>query len=347
MAEKSIKAAQVLTLIENIKQRFFAKSDGQAVGFMGETQEVVSVNVDDVPTEGSDGIVKSGGVYEAMQSLQPKITQQSKLPYSLISGTPSVPSQLSQLTDDTTHRLVTDTEKSTWNGKGTYSKPSGGIPSSDMSSSVQLSLSKADTALQSESDPTVPSWAKQPSKPTYTPSEIGLGNVGNFKAVSTVADQGLTTTEKSNARTNIGAGTSNFSGAYSDLSGRPTIPSKTSDLTNDSGFLTSHQSLAFTNGAIAQASSITLQMGAQHTYDYLPVSNVTSITLSVPSAKTAGYQHYILIYNSGSSECVLTFPSDAIAPDSTLSVAPDGIREISYYYHPNIGVVFTWSEELQ
>lgn len=33
------------------------------------------------------------------------------------------------------------------------------------------------------------------------------------------------------------------SGSYNDLSNKPTIPSKTSDLTNDSGFLTSHQSL--------------------------------------------------------------------------------------------------------
>ena len=38
-----------------------------------------------------------------------------------------------------------------------------------------------------------------------TKENIGLGNVGNFKAVSTSASQGLSDTEKSNARTNIGA----------------------------------------------------------------------------------------------------------------------------------------------
>lgn len=38
-----------------------------------------------------------------------------------------------------------------------------------------------------------------------TKSDVGLGNVGNFKAVSTVESQGLTDTEKSNARANIGA----------------------------------------------------------------------------------------------------------------------------------------------
>ena len=43
-----------------------------------------------------------------------------------------------------------------------------------------------------------------------TKSDVGLSNVGNFKAVSTVASQGLTSTEQSNARANIGAGTSNL-----------------------------------------------------------------------------------------------------------------------------------------
>lgn len=40
-----------------------------------------------------------------------------------------------------------------------------------------------------------------------TKTQVGLGNVGNFLAVSTVASQGLTTTEQSNARANIGLGT--------------------------------------------------------------------------------------------------------------------------------------------
>ena len=45
---------------------------------------------------------------------------------------------------------------------------------------------------------------------TMDKSDVGLENVGNFKAVSTVANQGLTNTEQSNARANIGAGTSNL-----------------------------------------------------------------------------------------------------------------------------------------
>lgn len=102
-----------------------------------------------------------------------------------------------------------------------------------------------------------------------TASDVGLGNVGNFKAVSTAANQGLSSTEKANAIANIGAST--FSGSYNDLSDKPTIPTvndgtltikrngtavasftanssttveadisvptKTSDLTNDSNFI--------------------------------------------------------------------------------------------------------------
>lgn len=60
-------------------------------------------------------------------------------------------------------------------GAGTYSKPSGGIPKTDLTSGVQASLDKADSALQSftETDPTVPSWAKAQNKPSYTAQEVG------------------------------------------------------------------------------------------------------------------------------------------------------------------------------
>lgn len=80
-------------------------------------------------------------------------------------------------------------------------------------------------------------------------SDIGLGNVDNVKqysasnpppypvasvdgatgAVTTNAIkttvQSLTDAQKQQARTNIGAGTSNFSGSYDDLTNKPTIPS--------------------------------------------------------------------------------------------------------------------------
>lgn len=59
-------------------------------------------------------------------------------------------------------------------GATAYQKPVGGIPKSDLQNDVQVSLEKADTALQSfsETDPTVPAWAKQSTKPSYSYSEI-------------------------------------------------------------------------------------------------------------------------------------------------------------------------------
>ena len=49
--------------------------------------------------------------------------------------------------------------------------------------------------------------------------------------------QTFTTTQKTQARQNIGAGTSSFSGSYNDLTNKPTIPTKTSQLTNDSNYV--------------------------------------------------------------------------------------------------------------
>ena len=103
-------------------------------------------------------------------------------------------------------------------GAGTYSKPSGGIPKTDLASAVQTSLGKADTAYQKPSGgipatdiasgviPSVPSaytsnpaalgtaspgastsWARGDhvhAKPTYSKSDVGLGNVDNVQQYS-------------------------------------------------------------------------------------------------------------------------------------------------------------------
>ena len=60
------------------------------------------------------------------------------------------------------------------------------VAKSDLAKDVQTSLGKADSALQSytESDPTVPAWAKAKTKPSYSKSEVGLGNVDNVKQYS-------------------------------------------------------------------------------------------------------------------------------------------------------------------
>lgn len=53
--------------------------------------------------------------------------------------------------------------------------------------------------------------------------------------------QTLTEAQKQQARTNIGAGTSSFDGDYNSLTNKPTIPTKTSQLDNDSHYITANE----------------------------------------------------------------------------------------------------------
>ena len=181
------------------------------------------------------------------------------------------------------------------NWDSAYQKPEDGIPFEDLEASVQQSLGKADTALQSsdianslsesddspvsasavytaivdeeevisaalndlnsrienmvveETDPTVPSWAKQATKPSYTASEIGAVSDSitvNGKSLS--SDITLTATDVNAVPTSRSINgkslSSNITLTAADVNALPastTIPSKLSDLTNDAGFITS------------------------------------------------------------------------------------------------------------
>jgi len=89
----------------------------------------------------------------------------------------------------------------------------------DLPEDVRAALDKANSALQpyTESDPTVPAWAKNPTKPTYAVNEIA--------GALAYTRQELTEEQKAQVRSNIGAGASSFSGDYNDLINKPFIPS--------------------------------------------------------------------------------------------------------------------------
>lgn len=138
----------------------------------------------------------------------------------------TIPTKLSEMTDDSAHRLVTDTEKSTWSGKADVSSiptrvsqltnDSGFITSVPVTSvngqtgNVSISIPSKVSELANdknyltsvpseyiteselnakgyitgytETDPTVPAWAKAANKPTYTASEVGADVSGAASA---------------------------------------------------------------------------------------------------------------------------------------------------------------------
>ena len=90
--------------------------------------------------------------------------------YNDLTNKPTIPSE------------VTETTVSNWGftkNTGTYSKPNGGIPKTDLASDVQASLNKANTALQSE---------------TYTGTITGITMNGVSKGTSGVVDLGTVIT---------------------------------------------------------------------------------------------------------------------------------------------------------
>lgn len=94
------------------------------------------------------------------------------------------PTKLSDLTDDETHRLVTDNEKASWNAKLST------IPNDYKTKTENDSLYQPKgnyLTSFTETDPTVPAWAKAATKPSYNYSEIN-----NTPTIPTVNNSTIT-----------------------------------------------------------------------------------------------------------------------------------------------------------
>lgn len=140
----------------------------------------VKVTTDATPTQGSANPVQSGGVYSALTNKLDKTGDGSNVTAAFTAAS-------------TRANIATGEKLSVLFGKiakwfadlGSLAFKST-VAKSDLASDVQTSLGKADSALQSytESDPTVPAWAKAKTKPSYSKSEVGLGNVDNVKQYS-------------------------------------------------------------------------------------------------------------------------------------------------------------------
>ena len=112
-----------------------------------------------------------------------------------------------------------------------------------------------------------------------TKSDVGLGNVGNFKAVSTVASQGLSDTEKSNARTNIGAGTSSLTIGTTASTAAAGNHTHTTSLATDSGTATV---------TLARNTTYKLTAGGTNVIFKTPASDNTNTTYTIATGDSNG-----------------------------------------------------------
>ena len=186
---------------------------------------------------------------------------------------------------------------------GAYVKPSSGIPKTDLASAVQTSLGKADTALQSAP---VTSVNSKTGAVSLTASDLGAyTKPGTGIPKSDLASSVQTSLEKADTAlqaapvNSVNGKTGTVSLTASDVGALPSttaIPTKTSDLTNDSGFLTSAGAVTSFNGQhgavtyTAPVQSVNGQTGAvtvtdtDTTYTLSMSGNVITLT---PSSGTA------------------------------------------------------------
>lgn len=214
--------------------------------------------------------------------------------YTDLTDKPTIPDDLADLNDDSTHRLVTDTEKTTWNNKSDFSGsyndltdkptiPSAGIPGGGNAGQVLKKVSATDYDVTwSNQSETLPSAycttaggtaAKKANCSLYVTQanqylQVLIGSANTYQGALTLNINSagakpiyINGTASSSSNYTLPNGTyfvfydgtnyyfrtdgkltmpnAAFSGSYTELADKPTIPTNTSDLNNDSGFISS------------------------------------------------------------------------------------------------------------
>lgn len=250
----------------------------------------VKVTTDATPTQGSANPVQSGGVYSALTNKLDKTGDGSNVTAAFTAAS-------------TRANIATGEKLSVLFGKiakwfadlGSLAFKST-VAKSDLASDVQTSLGKADSALQSytETDPTVPAWAKAATKPSYTASEVGA--LPNTTVIPTVP--ATTSLIKGDGSGGLAAAT-----AGTDYALKPTTRKVT--LTSSGWNSSTKQQTVTCSGVLSDATKQLLiptpvNTAAGNPYDEASIQMVAqganSVTFYADTVPTESIDVYVTIY---------------------------------------------------
>ena len=198
-----------------------APSDGKTYGRNNEQWVEITDSggsqIEDAPSDGKAYARKDGAWVQSVQSSD--VYTKSQADEQFLPSSTSIPSKTSELTNDSGFLTTIPDEYVTGTEMSEYAQP------------------KGDYALKSELFSK--SYNDLTDKPTIPTTLSQLTNDSGF--ITTIPEEYVTDTEMNEyaqPKGDYALRSELFSKSYKDLTDKPTIPSKTSELTNDSGFLT-------------------------------------------------------------------------------------------------------------
>ncbi len=248
--------------------------------------------------------------------------------YNDLSNKPTIPS------------AVTESTVSGWGftkNTGTYSKPSGGIPKSDLASAVQTSLGKADTALQSYTE----QYKGTITGVSANGTSVATSGVANIPAASTSA-YGVTklSSATNSTSTTLAATASAVKAAYDLANGKQDkLVSGTNIKTINGTSLLGSGDITISGGGSSSGGSgayaevnhgtsdntFTLTPNTFHVWD-----EVTELTLTLGSETSGVANEFLFQFTSGATATTLSLPSDLKwASDSAPTIAENMIYQVS------------------
>ena len=168
--------------------------------------------------------VATSGDYTDLSNTPSLATVATSGSYTDLSNKPTIPDELSDLTEDTGHRTVSDTEKSTWNGKSVVAW-SQSITTGQKIATVTIDGTPTDVYAPTGGGGGGGGAVDSVNSQTGT-VQLDLGDMMDATFTS-LAQNDAVVRNGSNKWVNVPLPAVALSGSYSDLTGKPSIPTVT------------------------------------------------------------------------------------------------------------------------